>query len=380
MSKLPKLILSNIIILILILFVLDIIVISAYKIYIIINNNSKIERRYLLPNYENKNLAKLHFEENNNISTQYKSFVGWRRTQYSGETININNEGYRFNPDIDQSIEINKPMAIFLGGSTMWGTGVEDKDTIPEYFRLHSNNAFNVMNIGETGYNAYQSHLELELNIMRGLKPDFIITYDGVNEINHFKNNSGKISHANEKNMIDILNINKESSGPLKYRFIVSPIINFTKRVKNYVQNNKVDGFTFNDNCYELAATQLLETWLLNKYIADRLGAKYLAILQPNVITGKPTVSNTGKYSKLHTNNGYINLNNTQLKIYPIMYNKIIEKLKEDKYKILNKHVRIYTDIFNNKSNIYIDYCHVTANGNNIVAERIWEDYNGIKN
>ncbi len=62
------------------------------------------------------------------------------------------------------------------------------------------------------------------------------------------------------------------------------------------------------------------------------------------------------------------------------MYNKIIEKLKEDKYKILNKHVRIYTDIFNNKSNIYIDYCHVTANGNNIVAERIWEDYNGIKN
>ena len=50
---------------------------------------------HTLPLYQNAAWAKQHFIEIGRLGTQYYDFIGWRRTQFSGETITIDENGFR---------------------------------------------------------------------------------------------------------------------------------------------------------------------------------------------------------------------------------------------------------------------------------------------
>ena len=41
------------------------------------------------------------------------------------------------------------PLVVFLGGSTMWGTGVDDANTIPALFAKIAEGRYRAMNLGE---------------------------------------------------------------------------------------------------------------------------------------------------------------------------------------------------------------------------------------
>ncbi len=85
-----------------------------------------------LRNYKNTPWAKTHFQEFKSLPTNYKSYYGWRRKAYKGETINIDSFGIR--KTTGASIK-DAPLAIFLGGSTIWGTGENDEGKIPAIFK-----------------------------------------------------------------------------------------------------------------------------------------------------------------------------------------------------------------------------------------------------
>ena len=82
--------------------------------------------------------AKKHFEEFQELPTSYFDYITWRRNDFYGETIVIEN-GLRktFKPKIpDNNI---KEDFWFFGGSTTWGTGVNDYNTFPSIFsRINS--------------------------------------------------------------------------------------------------------------------------------------------------------------------------------------------------------------------------------------------------
>ena len=63
----------------------------------------------------------------------------------------------------------------------MLGVGSNDENTIPSLLSSVSKGKFHVINYGEASYNAYQGFQLLQLESINGLKPDLVVSYDGVN-------------------------------------------------------------------------------------------------------------------------------------------------------------------------------------------------------
>ena len=80
------------------------------------NDNNTNCTRSNLPNYSEIDWAKIHFNELGKLESEYKSYIGWRRSGFSGQTININDEGIRHTPQSELVTE-HSPLVVFLGGS-----------------------------------------------------------------------------------------------------------------------------------------------------------------------------------------------------------------------------------------------------------------------
>ena len=137
--------------------------------------------RARLPNYKNIEWARTYFKEFGELQSEYRSYIGWRRLPYRGQTINIDEQGIRVTPQSELATA-KSPLVVFLGGSSMWGTGVDDANTIPALFAKIVQGRYRAMNLAEAGYNAFQGYLFLKLQIINGLIPDIVVSYDGVND------------------------------------------------------------------------------------------------------------------------------------------------------------------------------------------------------
>ena len=129
--------------------------------------------------------ASTHFDEFSKLNTTYFDYITWRRDDFEGETINIS-DGLRetYEPT---NPNINADKYLFFGGSTTWGTGVNDNNTYPSIFAERLNTR--VTNFGETGYIARQSLSLLTNYFIENPSMDFsethVVFYDGVNDIAH---------------------------------------------------------------------------------------------------------------------------------------------------------------------------------------------------
>ena len=117
-------------------------------------------------------------------SMRWQPYVYWHRAPYAGATINIDSAGHRKTLPTDAS-EQAKRVFVF-GGSTIWGTGVRDRHTIPSELALllkRKGIAANVTNLGESGYVSSQGLISLWRELLAGKQPDLVIFYDGVNDV-----------------------------------------------------------------------------------------------------------------------------------------------------------------------------------------------------
>lgn len=303
--------------------------------------------------YKEMQWGDLFFKEFFNLKTEYRSFVGWRRLPFSGQTINIDANGIRRTHKSMRSACTTSKKIALLGGSTVWGTGVNDSSTIASLINLSSEGCFEVQNFGESGYNAFQSTIFLSTQMHNGFKPDIIITYDGVNNSPDFFERF--FSHHREKQMIQKM---KDADFSINNEFTVKQylfgptiaMMNYAKSVFSpRVKNNR------NAISDSLAAIYLLESWLATNSLAKDAGAKFMCILQPNIYVGSPVITEKLHYARFSYS----------------YYKNVVEFLERDRYRILKENFLNFTDIFDGKENIYIDFCHVGPSGNKIIAERI---------
>ncbi len=139
-----------------------------------------------VPYYADQDWSELYWREAGvSESYHYQPYVVWRHLPFSGQMININQEGIRQTPGAECGDGAYKVFA--FGGSTMWGWGSPDWGTIPAYlqsgFEALSEGPVCVMNFGEDGYHSTQSLIALTLQLQAGNVPDLVIFYDGVNEV-----------------------------------------------------------------------------------------------------------------------------------------------------------------------------------------------------
>ena len=108
----------------------------------------------------------------------------WSRKTYDGALIHIDGEGQRathFSSEHENALQL-----WLMGGSTMWGQGAPDTETIPSFMARQLNADLGVdvqvRNLGEIGYVSTQEIVALIRQLQLGRRPDFVVFFDGVND------------------------------------------------------------------------------------------------------------------------------------------------------------------------------------------------------
>jgi lysophospholipase L1-like esterase len=145
--------------------------------------------RHRLPQYEGKPWAEAYWREYRRLKETPKRFephVLWVTQEFHGVHINVDASGRRrtWNPGPER-IPDNDALFI-LGGSTVWGTGARDEETLPSALSklLHAEGFdLSVENFGEMAYTFTQAVVRLTLLLRAGERPRFVIFCDGFNDV-----------------------------------------------------------------------------------------------------------------------------------------------------------------------------------------------------
>ena len=142
------------------------------------------------PNLSEKDILTLGHESWYNQDFKYEPYIQFTRKAKKGKFLNIHEEGFRYIQD-QCSYPINKGnYNIFLfGGSTAFGYGVGDNDTIASriQYRLRNNYNFTsvcVYNFGMGAYFSIQEGILLQNLIRKNQIPDMGIYIDLLNDYN----------------------------------------------------------------------------------------------------------------------------------------------------------------------------------------------------
>ncbi len=122
---------------------------------------------------------------------QYEPFLQHREAPYKSEFINVDRRGFRIIHDQAQFPPDSRHMNIFVfGGSTAFGYGVADSDTIAshlqEYLRGTAGVQADVYNFGRAHYASTQEKMLFEQFLLAGHVPNIAVFIDGLNEFVHY--------------------------------------------------------------------------------------------------------------------------------------------------------------------------------------------------
>jgi hypothetical protein len=357
-----KIIFINILVLIGLLFLLNIGSVILYQSYQVFKSDqSNFDKIPNLPNYKNIDWADKHFAEFQKLPTEYASYIGWRRSAYTGETIEITKEGLRYTPQSELTDE-NSLLVAFLGGSTMWGTGSNSENTIPALFSEISEGKYRTINLAESAYRAFQSYLFLLLQINEGLKPDVVVSYSGVNERAGFVAAHQSISHSREYQLRSVMKGMDRKSNKLSFRnFFFGPVEEFLSIIKGkYSKSQHSTYYEVGPERTEKVASALLDSWMATKLLVEQNGGIYVCVLQPNTAIGKPSLD-------------HLDLSNEYLVPYQHLYPVVLDLLQSPEYLDLSENFIDLTSVFDGNEKFYIDFCHVSPNGNRIVAKTLYD-------
>ena len=329
--------------------------------------NQTSDSRAYFPTYSNKEFSVELLNEFSKLSSSYRSFIGWRRKKVNFKYTKILGP---YNVRKSKGEAINNSVW-FFGGSTMWGTGSSDNQTIPSHFNSLTN--IPVYNFGESGWNSRQSLNQLINAIGDNHQPSVVIFYDGLNDVIHQCRSEYTLmpTHSYEKIMQE--KFETKTSVLLKnnlIKFILSPYIAFaTKYNFNYSSENSVNLKQFDCDTNRAKALAIAKHQVNNWYTAYALSKsksfEFYGILQPTLFTTK---TNSDYFTPIMVKE------NLKREIqYKIVYPLILEEI--DRYCEYDKNfcskIIDGTDWLNGTNNIFIDFAHLNSLGNKLIAQRI---------
>ncbi len=158
-----------------------------------------------------------YYEELNSIwPMDWHPYVYWRRQPFQGVHINIDERGLRktWNPPQTENNAQDPVRIFFFGGSTMWGWGARDDETIPSHVsRLltEAGHRVEVTNFGEIGYVSTQGVIALMRCLQQGDVPDIVVFMEGVNDVlSAYRNKVAGVSIPERRRQEDF-NLSKDT-------------------------------------------------------------------------------------------------------------------------------------------------------------------------
>ena len=153
-------------------------------------------RRYVgngresLPYYQQQSWSRAYWREYHQVwdgrRLPFRPYTLWRSGPFAGEHLRIDERGLRHTPDA--ACDSSEAFEVFVfGGSTVWGTGVPDRDTLPARLQQILQGTLErpvcVINLGEQAWVSTQGLIQLLFELKAGRVPDLVIFYDGNNDV-----------------------------------------------------------------------------------------------------------------------------------------------------------------------------------------------------
>jgi hypothetical protein len=318
-----------------------------------------------LPNYsDNHEHARAVFADYNRIQHRYEPFVGWKTLPYTGKTTHISQSGLRTH-DPEATDAAVKPVVRFFGGSTMWGEGSDDDNTIPALFN-DLNPRFKVYNHGQLAYNTRQEVDELISVYSREERTDVVIFYDGVNDAAFLcpKVITELPAHRLVPMYRDKLYVGRSAmiKEVMKKIFIEDILAVIQKHTYKPTPDNSPYDCTSDKEKAEGIAEMMMKNWELAHEIVTARNGTFIAVLQPAAYIGNPRTD-------------HLQLDEELGKNFDEIYTRLSKKIAERRHPWIIDLSRA----FDNQEYIFIDFCHVSPNGNAIIAREISNVVNGLE-
>ncbi len=304
-----------------------------------------ISKKASTPSLEGSERTRLIFQEKKQLQTQYVPYMAWARNPFSGDTTTINLEGERNFPLTTDRTPLRHIR--FFGGSTMWGSGVDDQNTIPAHFNaLHPKDQAH--NHGQSGFVSRQGLARLVNLVNQNSPMQVIVFYDGCND---------SLSLCDPKVSINGHREQAKMANKLEHRWqVFDGLFGSIQIVIQKIRKKKdrpVSQCQSNPTYAKTVASTLVNNWKIAKEVAALGGAEFHAILQPVAPIGQPNIE-------------YLSKRQSRTDFH-LVYPLVLEIKKKEHLDWIHD----FTDAFNVDEYIYIDSCHVNGRGNQIIAQRI---------
>lgn len=305
--------------------------------------------------FSSKSVANSYLNEVTSLRAIYSPYIEYLpEPNFTGVFISTDENSLR--KTINDCSGFGAIKIFVLGGSTAFG-GIGDENTIASLMSkslCDEGVKVEVTNFGVSGYENTKEIVRLELELRNGNIPDYVIFYDGVNEVySAFQNNEAGLPQnvANRKaefNKKDRLNL----GGYIYYSDTMTIIRGISKRIFNGGEDKSAENEKLGNEIVNI----YFENLRIVKSLEKEYGFKTYFFWQPIIYFDKPLTD--GEKSVILEN-----VKPLYLETYP--------KIPE-----INEEINFYdiSDVFSQeKRDVYIDFAHLNRLGNEIVADKIVE-------
>jgi hypothetical protein len=320
------------------------------------------ERRIATPAYADKTDARKFFRDFARVRSAYSSYEAMRREPFASETINIDRDGLRVTPGAPANP--TRILSLF-GGSTMWGTGVDDAHTIAALVQRRLADAA-VVNYGQSAFVSAQNRAALLKRLSLGAPVGTAVFYDGINDVLHLCQAGIPLDgHAFTYFLEQAVRQYRDRQlGVTHYAWTASVgnLVRLARRLRGAeVRQAATLDEVKASRCTDAAAVDtiadiLWRNWLSAKLLVEASGGRFVAILQPVSAVGKPRREYLPPQPQ-----------------WDLRYNQAYDRIRS--------HIRAegqgwaydVSAAFDGDEALYIDPFHVSGRGNEIIAERMIE-------
>ncbi len=124
---------------------------------------------------------------------EYHPFVEFKEMPRKGKYVSVSKDNLRCNINNDNSCNLafGKGVIWVFGGSTVFGYGVKNSETIPAYLQS-AMPQYKIVNMGQGSYYSTSESILFNEKLSSGIAPEIAIFIDGLNDFyyNEFPNNS----------------------------------------------------------------------------------------------------------------------------------------------------------------------------------------------
>ena len=298
----------------------------------------------------------------------YEPFTQFKERTFKGKYVNVHEAGFRFSKDQGPWPPDPKNINVFLfGGSTTFGYGVPDNETIASHLQDYlsqekKNRMIYVYNFGRGNYFSSQERVLFENLLREGFVPDVAVFIDGLNDFYYF--NDEPLFTERFRKFVDFKG---------KTLLVDLPLINVVRDIKKIgdVEHGK-ENENYNDpKILKTVVDRYTKNKRLIEIIADSFKVKTLFVWQP-----VPTYKYDLKYH-IFAGRGFGRF----------LFSKYGYIYMEDfiKKNNMGKNFLWLADIQENiKKPLYVDIDHYSAELSEEIAKRIYNSlleggYYGVK-